>query len=417
MFRRPALTLALGLALTAIGFDKASALSSPTQPKSGPGSTPDTKTEVVKRAIGKPGDVTYVFHAAAAPETPRSVVVVFHAWGATNPIVYGAWIDHLARRGHLVLYPGFQEVGRTRPNDATERAAALVKEALAELASDPQAKPDPASTIYLAHSAGTGVAVNLAARASELGVEAPKLVFTTMAGGIARDEASKGIQLADLSTMAPSINLVTMSGDQNNLAADRTSRRILREASNVPVERKLFMRAASDDHGFPSLTATLASPGGAKEGYGTDTIKLPAAEAPPPQTDARGRRIRQPTPARVAWSADAQLSGEQRVLLQQLQRNSVDTLDWLAYWRTFDMLIEASLAGNDLTALRQEPTFLDMGRWTDGWPVRRLGAEVPRAADAAATPVVPRAATPGSQIQSKQPVTRRRTEQQRRRKQ
>ncbi len=43
-----------------------------------------------------------------------------------------------------------------------------------------------------------------------------------------------------------------MVGDKDARAADMASRRLLREASAVPPERKLFVRALSDDHGFPA---------------------------------------------------------------------------------------------------------------------------------------------------------------------
>lgn len=410
MLRRYAITLAAFGAFALAGLGEAASLSSPTQPKTGPGAPLDATGEVVKRAIGKPNDVNYVFHMASTPAQPRSVVVLFHAWGAANPVVYGAWIDHLARRGHLVLFPGFQNVGGTKPKEATEKAAALIKSALAELASDAQAKPDPAQVYYLAHSAGVGIAANLAAKASAFDIPEPKLLFLTMAGGIAKDEESKGIPLVDLSTIPATTNLVTLTGDQNNMAADRLSRRILKEASAIPPARKLFMRSGSDDHGFPQLTATLASPAGPKDGYGSDTIKLVVPEAPP-QLDAKGRRMRPPPPPRVAWSAEAQLSGEQRVLLQQLERNTVDTLDWLAYWRVFDILVATTQTGGELAPLRQDASFTDMGRWSDGWPVRRLVAETPRAEPTASSaPAGGAHATGAPAIQSKQPVTRRRVD-------
>ena len=49
--------------------------------------------------------------------------------------------------GHLVLFPRFQEVNRTRPADATANAERLVKAALAELAGDAEAKPRPAANL------------------------------------------------------------------------------------------------------------------------------------------------------------------------------------------------------------------------------------------------------------------------------
>lgn len=418
MFHRTAVSLVTGLVIAALTAGAALAISSPLQPKTGPGASLDATGEVVKKALGSPGNVTYAFHMGSAPEKPRSVVVFLHGWGAANPIIYGAWLEHLARRGHLVLFPAFQEIGGTKPSEATDRAAAQIKAALSQLASDPQARPESTQVYLIGHSAGAGVAVNLAARAKELGLEAPRLLFLTMIGGIAKDAASKGIQLADLSAIPESTNVVTLSGDQNNLAADRISRRILKEVSSVPVARKLFMRSASDDHGFPPLTATLASPAGPKDGYGSENIRLPGEAEPAPQTDAKGRRVRRTVAAaapRVPWTAEAQLSGEQRVLVQQLQRNTVDTLDWLAYWRVFDMLVATTESGADLVGLRQDPAFLDMGRWSDGWPVRRLGAETPKAeTSSVAAPATP-VSTGVPMIQSKQPVTRRRFDNRRRR--
>jgi dienelactone hydrolase len=356
------------------------AASPPQQPKSGPGGADYVASEVVKRAIGRSSAASFVFHAADEPAQPRPVVVFFHAWGAANPQVYGGWIEHLARKGHLVIFPRFQEVGRTRPGDATANAVALVREALAELASDAQARPDPNRVAFIGHTAGAGIAVNLAAQAKAENLPPPKLIFVVMPGGIARDAKSRGIPLADLSQVDASTMLITMIGDREFRAADAVAKRMLHEATEVPANRKTFIRALSDDHGFPAISATLASPGSVKDAFDGTKIRIP----PDPPGDPRAQRQ-----ARQKWSPDMALSGEQSVLVSQLAANATDSLDYWGYWKTFDMAAAAAFSGKDVQALRNDPNFTDMSRWSDGWPVKRLSAIDPPRADTPAPKAVP----------------------------
>jgi pimeloyl-ACP methyl ester carboxylesterase len=361
-------SLALGTTLLAASAPQAA--TPPPQPKSGPGGADYVAEEVTKRAVGRASAATFVFHAAGEATQPRPVVVLLHAWGAANPQVYGGWIEHLARKGYLVLYPRFQEVGRTRPADATGNALTLVKDALAELASDSQARPDPNRVAFIGHTAGAAVALNLAAQAKAENLPVPKLVFVVMPGGIARDPKSRGIPLADLSQIDASTMLITMIGDREFRAADAAARRILQDATEVPANRKTFMRALSDDHGFPSISATLASPGSAKDAFDGTKIRIP----PDPPGDPRAQRQ-----ARQKWSPDMALSGEQSVLVSQLGTNTTDSLDYWGYWKTFDMAAAAAFAGRDAQVLRNDPSFTDMNRWSDGWPVKRLSAvDAPR---------------------------------------
>jgi pimeloyl-ACP methyl ester carboxylesterase len=347
----------------------------PPQPKSGAGGMDYVAEDVTKRSVGRASAATFVFHAAGPASQPRPVVIFLHAWGATNPQVYGGWIEHLARKGYLVLYPRFQEAGRTRPADATANAVALVKEALAELGSDAEARPDTGRVALIGHTAGSAIAINLAALAKTEGLPVPKLVFMAMPGGIASDPKARGIQLADLSQVDPGTMLITMIGDREFRAADVAARRILRETTEVPPTRKIFMRTLSDDHGFPTLSATLASPGSVKEAYDGAKIRI----QPDPPGDPRAERLK-----RQKWSPDMVLSGEQSVLVSQLAGNTTDTLDHMGYWKTFDMAAAAAFAGRDAQALRNDPNLTDMGRWSDGWPVKRLGAADPPRAEAPA---------------------------------
>lgn len=388
------LPVRLGLAVA--GFSLIAALSGaafaappPGQPAEGPGGIGDRSATIVKRGLGRANAATFAFYRnGPAPAEGRPVAILLHAWGAPNPQSYGGWIDHLARNGYLVLFPRFQEINRTRPADASAIAERQLKAAFADLAADADAKPDLKKVALIGHLAGAPVAANIAADAAEQGLPAPRLVFAIMPGGIASDARARGIVLRDLSRIAPETLVVTMIGDRDARAADLAARRLLRESSGVPHERKLMMRALSDDHGFPALTATLSSPAAVDPAYDGGAIKLP----PEPPRDPK-----QPAPP-FKWSADMSLTGEQTTLVAQINNARADTLDYLAYWKTFDLAAAAAFAGNDGPSLKANPRFSDMERWGDGWPVKRLVVEIPRAA--APTPP-PAAAAPAPAPHSK----------------
>jgi len=367
---REALT-AVAILLLA-GSLSAQAASPPPQPADGPGSIGDRKATVVKRLLGRGAASSYAFYiTGGAPEAGRPVVVLLHGWGIVNPQSYGGWIDHLARQGWLVIMPRFQEVNRTRPSDAPAIAESLLKAALTDLASDAEAKPDLARVALIGHLAGAPLAMDVAADAKTRDLPVPKLIFAVTPGGIASGPKSRGITLADLSGIDASTILITMVGDKDTRAADAAARRLLREASAVPLERKLFVRVLSDDHGFPALTATLASPAGVDTAYDGGAIK----PGPEPKDAAK------PPPFR--WSPDMALTGEQQTLVSQVNLARVDALDYLGFWKTFDLAAAAAFGSADASSLKNNPRLADMERWSDGWPVKRLAVETPRPAPAA----------------------------------
>ncbi|HEY8564720.1 MAG TPA: alpha/beta hydrolase [Beijerinckiaceae bacterium] len=362
--------LALVLLAGSLAFSGAAlGATPPPQPKAGAGGADYAAGDVVKRAVGRASAATYVFHRAGTPDQPRPVAVFLHAWGATNPQIYGGWIEHLARKGYLVLYPRFQELNRTRPAEATAQAVGLLKDAFAQLGQDAEAKPDLGRVVLVGHSAGAALAFNLAAKAAQDGLPVPKLVLGTMPGGVAKDEKSRGIVLEDLSRIDPATLLVTVIGDREWQASDRTAKRLMREASSVPLTRKVLMRAPSDEYGFPTLAAALASPGSTKDAFDGAKIKLP----PDPPVDPKAPKARAPK-----WSADMVLSGEQSILVAQLGQNVTDSVDYYAFWKTLDLAATAAFEGKDGETLRKDAALTDMGRWSDGWPVKRLSAEAPK---------------------------------------
>ena len=368
-------SLAAGVILALAGAAHAAA--PPVQPAEGPGGIGDRKLTIVKRLLGRGTATTFAFHAAgAAPEAGRPVAVFLHGWGVVNPQSYGGWIDHLTRQGWLVLYPRFQEVNRTRPADAPGIAEGLVKAALADLGADPDAKPDLARVALIGHLAGAPMAMDMAADAKQRGLPTPKLIFAAAPGGIASGPKSRGIALTELFGIDPATVLIAMVGDKDTRAADMAAKRLLREASAVPLERKLFVRALSDDHGFPALTATLAAPSGTDSAFDGGAIK-PGSE---PKDAAKDAAKDAPKPPPFRWSADMALTGEQQTLVAQINIARVDALDYLGFWKTFDIAASAAFAGSDATAIKNNPRLADMERWSDGWPVKRLAVETPRLA-------------------------------------
>ncbi|MDP4003022.1 alpha/beta hydrolase [Methylobacterium sp. NEAU K] len=369
-------SLAAGVILFLAGIVSVEAASPPSQPAEGPGGVGDRKATVVKRLLGRGAATTFAFYSSGAPPAAgRPVVIFLHGWGVVNPQSYGGWIDHLVRQGWLVLVPRFQEVNRTRPSDAPGIAETLVKSAITDLASDADAKPDLARVALIGHLAGAAVAMDLAADARSHGLPVPKLIFAATPGGIASGPKSRGITLTDLSAVDPSTIIVTMVGDKDTRAADLAAKRLLREASAVPLERKLFVRALSDDHGFPALTATLAAPAGVDPAFDGGAIK----QGPEPKDAPKDT----PKPPPFRWSPEMALTGEQQTLVSQVNIARVDALDYLGFWKTFDLAAAAAFAGSDAIAIKNNARLADMERWSDGWPVKRLFIETPRPAPAA----------------------------------
>jgi acetyl esterase/lipase len=332
------------------------AASPPGQPEKGPGGRGEIGGSITRHFVGQPYDQAYLFHGEEAGKQKRPVVIFLHGWGANNPLVYGGWIEHLVRRNWVVLFPRYQEPNRTKMRDANERALATIRAGLAALKQNEAANADLSQVFVIGHLAGATVGINLAATL-ESGLPPIRLVMLLMPGGAAKDAKDRGVPLKDLGLIPSDTLLLTLIGDREHIASDRTAKRFLREARQVLASHKLALRSASDDYGFPVLSATLASPASPKADY--DAPKI----APVPPL----------SPLRQRWTAELSLTGEQTVLAAQIANNGTDTLDYHAYWKSFDLAFEAAMTQKDFSRLRTNPALTDMGRWSDGWPVKRLG--------------------------------------------
>ena len=110
MSRRILVPAVLGvtLILFSLNIVSSQSVAPPSQPQSGPGGKQYVHGSVTKNRYGKGGQEYWMFE----PDSPRPrtapVIVFLHGWGGMNPLYYGAWIDHLVKRGNIVIYPRYQ---------------------------------------------------------------------------------------------------------------------------------------------------------------------------------------------------------------------------------------------------------------------------------------------------------------------
>ncbi len=75
-----------------------------------------------------------------------------------------------------------------------------------------------------------------------------------------------------------------------------------------------------------------------------------------------------PKPPPFRWSAEMALTGEQQTLVSQINLARADALDYLGFWKTFDLAAAAAFSGGDARRSRR----------TRVWPTWSGGATAGR---------------------------------------
>lgn len=362
------------LAASAVAPGASAAPEPPRQPTHGPGGSAYAYERVQIATYGEGNGRYWIFTPAGRREavaTPPGVadvpVVVFlHGWGGMNPVHYGAWIEHLVRRGHTVVYPQYQESLRVPPAAMIDHAVAAVREAFHRLGG-------PRRWAAIGHSLGGTIAANLAARSAAAGLRPPALVLAVEPGMKPPGKRAGGratMPIDDLAALPRDLVLVTLAGDRDTLVGDETARLIFARATGVAPTHKRYVVVRSDEHGVPPILAHHRAPTARDD----DFDLLPQVER---KTRPGARLLRR------------RLRSEARDARAAPERGVVDAIDWYAFWKLADGLIEiaASTSAEPFTA-HSERMLADMGRWSDGKPVRPLEfhAQLPDAEPLAAAP-------------------------------
>ena len=352
MFRRffVPVTLSVTLVLLSLTIVSSQSVTPPAQPPSGPGGAQYVHAKVTRNHYGKGGQEYWLYEPDSPKPTAKvPVIVLLHGWGGMNPLFYGAWIDHLVRRGNIVIYPRYQSTLLTSLTDFTPNTLSAVKDALDRLQTEKgHVTPDLSKFAAVGHSMGGLLAANVAALAAESKLPKVRAVMSVEPG---ITDPPINFALADLKKIPADTLLLAVAGDQDSLVRDADAKRIYYESTRVPSANKDFITLISDSHGTPELIASHRAPTALDKSYdsGEGLSGAPAGSNDPignaPQIQ---RRVRP-------------------------ESMMINALDYYGTWKLFDALCDAAFNGkNREYALGNTPQQRFMGLWSDGTPVKEL---------------------------------------------
>src|SRR5205085_11676448 len=136
----------------------------PSQPATGPGGKQYNHSAVMKNRYGSGGQEYWIFEPDSPKPASAPLIIFCHGWGGMNPLYYGAWIDHLVKRGNIVVYPRYQASLLTPVQEFTPNTLHAVKDAINRLQTERgHVRPDLKKFAAVGHSVGGLLAANIAA--------------------------------------------------------------------------------------------------------------------------------------------------------------------------------------------------------------------------------------------------------------
>lgn len=340
--------LAISLILFSVSIFSSQSATPPSQPLTGPGGGQYIHTAVTKNRYGKGGQEYWIFEPDSPKPRTAPVIVFLHGWGGMNPLYYGAWVDHLVKRGNIVIYPRYQANLLTSVKDFTPNTISAVKDAVARLQTEKgHITPDFNKFATVGHSLGGVLATNVAALAAESKLPPVRAVMAVEPG---ITESPINVPLADLKKLPAETLLLAIAGDQDSLVRDIDAKRIYYESTLIPAINKDFILLVSDSHGTPVLQAGHRAPTAMDKSYDN------------------GEGVGGGLPGGADRIGDAQISRRVRP-----ETMLINALDFYGTWKLLDALTDAAFNGkNREYALGNTPQQRFMGVWSDGVPVKEL---------------------------------------------
>jgi len=300
------------------------------QAASGPGGADYRYKEVKQTSYGEGSKQFWIFEPE--PKAQSAPVIVFlHGWGGMNPNGYMGWIEHLVKRGNIVIYPRYQENMREKPPNMTPAAIGATRDALQVLDGLRHARGDLSKFALVGHSLGGVISANIAAQSAQAGLPEPKVLMVVQPGD------SNTLKL--LGSRIPSIRgnyesipkdilLLVIVGDEDRVVGSQAAKQIFQAASHIPARNKEFVMFRSNHQSSPPLVADHFSP--------------------------------------LAASSSARSQRRFGLLRRRLGGSSkgvTDALDFHGYWKLFDALTDAAFyeRNREYTEILQSQSLWETG--------------------------------------------------------
>ncbi len=315
----------------------------PGQPVSGPGGADYRHAAVEALRMGDGPSEFWVFTPADPRPETAPVVIFMHGWGAVHPRAYGAWLQHLVRKGNIVIFPRYQLSGKIRtPGDVMLAGAGkAVQDAWNLLITQGPVHPQTDKLVWFGHSLGCMISANLAATSAALGLPPAGALLLVEPGGDV-------VPLGDIRSIPADAIIEVITGDKDSLAGETGAKAIRGALSGEPERRLEIVEMRSDSRSHPALVADHFAPLGVADGF---------------------------PPAHIT-GGDMELSGgplREYFRERRQDRYALDALDYFGFWKIGDSLLDATYRGENLDLGFGNTTQQRfMGYLSDGTPVTPL---------------------------------------------
>lgn len=284
----------------------------PNQPTSGPGGS-DYSHNGVRESRYKWGAHQYWIFEPDSPKPESAPLIVFnHGWSAFYPVFYIEWINHIVKKGNIVVYPRYQlgfSIGYER---FTSNAIQSVKDAIQELENGNHVRPQLDKFAIVGHSLGGGITAYMAAEALDSDLPVPKAIMPVQ-------PAIPFGSAVDLGKIPNETLMVVVVGQNDTVVGNKSGKTIFYNSIQIPLSQKDFVIQVTDTYGKPDLIADHIAP-----------VCLPFL-------------------------------------------GSVNAMDYYSTWKLFDALTDYAFYGiNGEYCLGNTSQQRFMGLWSDGTPVKEL---------------------------------------------